>query len=46
MRSNLIHEIDDSILNKQKNVHIAEPNVTIEAIVRTNKLDNKIQFQV
>jgi len=43
MRSNLINEIDYSILNKQR---IAEPKVTIEAIVRTNKLDNKIQFQV
>ena len=42
MRSNLIHEIDDSILN----VHIAEPKVTIETIVRINKFDNKIQFQV
>jgi len=29
----------------QKNVHIVERNVTIEAIVRTNKLSNKIQFK-
>ena len=30
----------------QKNVHIVELKVTTEAIVRTDKLNNKIQFQV
>jgi len=29
----------------QKNVHIVEWKVTIEAIVRTNKLNNKIQLK-
>jgi len=28
-----------------KNVHIVERKVTIEAIVRTDKLNNKIQFK-
>jgi len=30
----------------QKNVHIVELKVIIEAIIRTDKLDNKIQFQL
>jgi len=29
----------------QKNVHIVERKVTIETIVRTDKLNNKIQFK-
>jgi len=29
-------------MKNKKNVHIAELKVTIEAIVRTTKLDNKI----
>jgi len=33
-------------MKNKKNVHIAKPKVNTEAIVRTNKLDNKIQFQV
>jgi len=30
---------------RQKNVHIVKRNVTIEAIVCTDKLNNKIQFK-
>jgi len=33
-------------MKNKKNIHIAEPKVTIKVIARTNKLDNKIQFQV
>jgi len=33
-------------MKNKRNVHIAEPKVTIQVIVRTNKLDNKIQSQV
>jgi len=40
------NEMDDSIPNKsKKNVHIVERNATIEAIIRTYKLNNKIQFK-
>jgi len=39
------NEMDYSIPNKPKNVHIVERKVTIEAIVRTYKLNNKIQFK-
>jgi len=47
---NLIHNflrvLIKNMKNKKKNVHIAELKVTIKVIVRTTKLDNKIQFQV
>ena len=41
------NEMNDSIPNKpkKKNVHIVERKVTIEAIVRIDKLNNKIQFK-
>jgi len=38
----ICNEMDDSIPNKPKKCHIVELNVSIEAIVRTDKLDNKI----